>query len=381
MVIYRLRSIGEVYVPSVVAGGVEPDAPIRMFGPGDLASAARAFGCIRRGGLAVLSGPWERLLSLLQYAEKHRSELGRENGMPRTASLPRRGARSWEKQRLRTLMRLLVVADGERLQGVEPEMRFPHLLELLGEPAGSHAGLPFLIPLLELRTLAADLRQGHYVRELDADVFSPGGVLAPLSQESVTLMGEALAAVRENIPSGARLLDMGSGSGCLTLLAALRLAGRLSRIVATDALPEALAATRINVERFVQAGRIPEDLIEVTRGGDLFEPLPEDVFDVIVFNAPWIVSPARSRSERSTHDQDQAILARFLSTAARHLHASGRVLLQYSDHSGPRAMQGLTELIERHAWRVQKQWRVRIQARRRNPKWENVFVFDLRRST
>lgn len=377
MVVRLMRSYGEVYLPGMLTEAAQADAPIRVFGPPDLARGSQIFDCIRRGGIAVLSGPWDRLEGVLEYARKRRRELIRDGDSARNRSQPRRGRRNWERERHHALARLVVLAEGDRLVGVEPEMVFPHLLGLLRERERANEGRPFLFPLVFARALQTALTDRYPLAELGGGIFVPDRVLAPVSSESVALMAEALASVKEEIPAGAEVLDMGTGSGCLALLAARILGDRISRIVATDLLPEAVAAANINVARFALEGSTKPGLIELTEGGDLFAPVGNRCFGLIIFNAPWVVSPAKSRGEQATHDQGQSTLGRFLSEASGHLDPSGRVLLQYSDHSGPKAVEGLTSLLRANRWVVRREWRARVQARRKSPRWETVFILEL----
>jgi methylase of polypeptide subunit release factors len=161
------------------------------------------------------------------------------------------------------------------------------------------------------------------------------------------------------------------------LLAAFVLGERAERVVATDILPEALAAVQLNRDRMVRQERIPAGLIEVTRGGDLFDALEGLEFDLILFNAPWVTTPARSRPEVATHDGGQEVLRRFLEESPRYLTETGSVLLEYSDHSGPRALENLIDLVARNGWTVRDEWKRRVQARRKSPRWENIFVYHL----
>jgi release factor glutamine methyltransferase len=78
-----------------------------------------------------------------------------------------------------------------------------------------------------------------------------------------------------------RVLDLGTGSGCLAVTVAKQHPG--ARVTAVDIDAEALAMARRNAERHGVAQRI--QFLQ----GDLFEPLPPDVqFDLILSNPPYI---------------------------------------------------------------------------------------------
>jgi release factor glutamine methyltransferase len=104
------------------------------------------------------------------------------------------------------------------------------------------------------------------------------GVLIP-RPETETLVETAAA----RLPQDARVLDVGAGSGCISVGLARLLTG--ARIVALEPSPEALAVARRNVEALgfaerirVVSGRFPEDARELR---DL---------DAIVSNPPYIPS-------------------------------------------------------------------------------------------
>ena len=78
-----------------------------------------------------------------------------------------------------------------------------------------------------------------------------------------------------------RVLDLGTGSGCLAVTVAKQLPG--ARVTAVDIDVEALAVARRNADRHGVAPRI--QFLQ----GDLFEPLPAGAaFDFILSNPPYI---------------------------------------------------------------------------------------------
>jgi len=105
------------------------------------------------------------------------------------------------------------------------------------------------------------------------EVLSPEFVMG-ISPSSLTLGG---LTVRR--PTAAAL-DLGTGSGFQAFLAA----PHSERVVATDKNPRAVEVTRFNIAlnglHHVEA-----------RGGDLFEPVTGERFDLIVSNPPFIISP------------------------------------------------------------------------------------------
>jgi methylase of polypeptide subunit release factors len=86
----------------------------------------------------------------------------------------------------------------------------------------------------------------------------------------------AAATPRRNV---ARTLDLGSGSGVQALLAE----DHSSRVVATDRNPRAVAFTRL-------AASLADVDIDA-RTGDLLAPVDREVFDLVVSNPPFVISP------------------------------------------------------------------------------------------
>jgi release factor glutamine methyltransferase len=106
-------------------------------------------------------------------------------------------------------------------------------------------------------------------------LWTPPGVYAP--QADTYLLARALRA--EGVGAGMDVLDVGTGSGALALLAA----GLGARVAATDISWRAVAAARINA---VRTGR----RVQVRRG-DLTDPVGTRRFDVVVSNPPYVPAP------------------------------------------------------------------------------------------
>jgi release factor glutamine methyltransferase len=114
-------------------------------------------------------------------------------------------------------------------------------------------------------------------------LFRPPGVYRP--QGDTWLLAEALRTVRV----GARVLDVGTGTGALALAAARTGAGQ---VVAVDICAHAVFAARVNA----RLRRLP---VQVLRG-DLLDTVRGEVFDMIVANPPYVFADglpsARGRS-------------------------------------------------------------------------------------
>lgn len=82
-----------------------------------------------------------------------------------------------------------------------------------------------------------------------------------------------------DLPEQARLVDIGTGSGCIALTLACERPGWMSS--ATDVSREALAVAEVN------RVRLGTENVEFIHGG-LFEPLAGQTFDLVVSNPPYI---------------------------------------------------------------------------------------------
>ena len=112
-----------------------------------------------------------------------------------------------------------------------------------------------------------------------------------------------------SIPRGARVLDLGTGSGINAIFAA-RLGGK---VVATDINPEAARCAHINA-----LAHHLESQLE-TRVGDLFEPVPGERFDVILFNPPYYRGGPRDLADCAWRSPDA--FDRFLRELPSHFNA------------------------------------------------------------
>jgi release factor glutamine methyltransferase len=88
------------------------------------------------------------------------------------------------------------------------------------------------------------------------------------------------AALAVALPPAPRLLDVGTGSGCLAVTLALEIAG--ARVVATDRSPGALGVAAGNARRHRVGDRV------ALVAADLFAGLDPGRFDLVVANPPYV---------------------------------------------------------------------------------------------
>lgn len=124
--------------------------------------------------------------------------------------------------------------------------------------------------------------------------------------------------VEQPLAASARVLDLGCGSG----IGAIAAAARGAPVIATDINPEAVRNTQINA----LAVHL-QDQIE-TRVGDLFEPVGDERFDLILFNPPYYRGRPRTPADHAWRSLDA--FDRFLAQLPAHLTPGGRALVVLS---------------------------------------------------
>jgi release factor glutamine methyltransferase len=142
-----------------------------------------------------------------------------------------------------------------------------------------------------------------------------------------------------------RLLDIGTGSGCIAVACAVRLPE--ATVVATDISDKAIAVARRNAETHGVSDRVE------FRQGDLFEPIADDErFDLIVSNPPY-VSKGGALPEVDEHEPHLAlypgesgleILEKLIPGARAHLRPGGALIAEIADEQAG----SVRELAEAH---------------------------------
>jgi len=123
-------------------------------------------------------------------------------------------------------------------------------------------------------------------------------------------------------------LEIGTGTGIIAIMAARK----AQRVIATDINPHALKCTLKNII-------INKTFNIELREGNLFEPVKNEKFDVILFNTPYL--PA-SDEEQIDDELDAAwnggpdgreVIDKFLENVKNHLNPGGKVQLVQSSLS------------------------------------------------
>ena len=200
----------------------------------------------------------------------------------RNATVPGRRALSGRRDPLATLTRLWLLQDPvprAELESALPGLVAPMLDAglLTGDAEPVHA--KHVHAEVDLRPYAADDGVDGWIA---ADL-TPGldTRIAPIRPDYVLGVSSAsstLAQLTLRRPVG-RALDLGTGCG----VQSLHLARHAEHVVATDLNPRALTLARLTAG----LNGVELDL----RQGNLYEPVEEERFDLIVTNPPYVMSP------------------------------------------------------------------------------------------
>jgi release factor glutamine methyltransferase len=163
-----------------------------------------------------------------------------------------------------------------------------------------------------------------------------------------------LEAARDPMPDPLRVLDFGTGSGCLAVTLAVRCP--IAQICAIDLSPAALDVAHTNARRHHVETRVR------FLAGLGFAPLsPTGRFDLIVTNPPYIPSAMLTTLEPEIHShephlaldggEDGLDLFRQLArTAGGYLRPGGRLLTEFGDGQES----ALASLFQSNGWEVER---------------------------
>lgn len=118
--------------------------------------------------------------------------------------------------------------------------------------------------------------------------------------------------------TGQNVLDLGTGSG----ICALSAARTAKSVVAVDVNPAAVRCARVNA---LINGL--EERLDV-RQGDLFAPVADEHFDLVLFNPPFIIGQPKDAREAAWRSSD--IAGQFASQLREHMSPGGMALLLLS---------------------------------------------------
>ena len=155
--------------------------------------------------------------------------------------------------------------------------------------------------------------------ELDIVIFVHPKVYSP-SEDTFLILERLLDEMKDRHIE--RALEIGCGTGILSIV----LAKFSKEVVAVDKDPYAVRCTMLNA--YLNGVRTKMRIML----GDLFEPLdPEEEFDVIVFNAPYL--PPSPPSSDVSVEGGLGVIGEFLKGARSHLGDDGEILMTCSSET------------------------------------------------
>ena len=158
--------------------------------------------------------------------------------------------------------------------------------------------------------------------------------------ETEMLVERVLAWLRERGKGEVRVLDVGTGSGCIAISLAVNVAGLC--VTATDISPRALAVARRNAEKNHVSDRVI--FLEADLVSGLLSP---DSFDLIVANLPYIPTKTLHRLPIYGHEPTVALdggvdgmvlIRKLLSLTPDLLTPGGLLLMELEASEGPAAL-------------------------------------------
>jgi release factor glutamine methyltransferase len=171
------------------------------------------------------------------------------------------------------------------------------------------------------------VRFGNFVFDVSDDVYEPS--------EDSFLFAEKL-----EVKSSDFVLDLGTGSGILAILAAKK----ARHVIAADINPHAVRCTKANASLNNMQGKM--DFIQA----DLFSAFHGAKFDLVLFNAPYLPS---EEGEADTWiarawaggKNGRQVIDRFITLVKKFLAAEGRVFMMQSTLAGvEETLQGFEKL-------------------------------------
>jgi len=151
------------------------------------------------------------------------------------------------------------------------------------------------------------------------------GELALYISDDVYEPAEDTFLIAKNLKAKGLVLDMGTGCGILSILAAYE----AEHVVAVDINPHAARCAKLNIEMNGVSDKV--DVIV----GDLFAPLIEkSIFDTILFNAPYLPENGEPNSPIeyawAGGRSGRRVIDSFIGQAPKHLKIGGKILIVQS---------------------------------------------------
>lgn len=362
----NLPGIGAILLPREFAVFTGPVDKVERRGTGESPQAIHAR--LVEGAAAVLTGSYPYADGIYRYCQRFERELADPSETAQIAGLGRKSA-AFAELRRRKLHRLLFLARGDELVEMSNPPDTTGLQEWLEEPTGDKL---FLIPIRRLQRILTDMRR------------AAEGIPIPALGGTITILPHVYVPADASVPGmfadyselmkNRRVLDMGAGTGVLAILAA-KLGAK--QVVATDSNPRAVANARLNAKRLGV-----ESIVDVRGPADLFDSVPGERFDIVLFNAPWIQGEPLTIYDTANYDPGYRVIDAFFRAVSIHLAPDGVILLQYSDISRRETGGSITHLhslLAGNGFRVAASRNI-LRISRVSGSRERVYIFEIRKA-
>jgi release factor glutamine methyltransferase len=157
------------------------------------------------------------------------------------------------------------------------------------------------------------------------------GVLVPRPESE--LLVEAVLQHIENLPAPVSVIDLGAGSGALSL--AIATEAPTARVIAVEKSPEALVWLKKNVSVIAENVRVVE--------GDVADVLPGIKCDVVIANPPYVPDSQELPRDVAGFEPHIALFGgptgmeipqQFIAAAARLLKSGGVLVIEHTEEQG-----------------------------------------------
>lgn len=363
---FNLPDLGACILPGEFANFTGPLGPIEVVN--SLSPPSNVLALLIAGKSVVLTGDYGRADGIYRFCARNEKQLVAKDCHATGVDRRQHIARITAVCRMR-LHHLLVPARGDSLIELTQPPDTTGLQQWLEAPTGDRL---FLMPVRRLQRILTDMRrarEGLAVPGLSGPITILPHVYVPADMSVPAMLNDFAPLI-----SGKRVLDMGTGTGVLALLAAHLGA---AEVTATDSNPKAVDNATVNAERLGMS-----DCVKVRGPSNLFEAMGAEQFDVIIFNAPWSEGVPKSLYDTAIYDPGHSVLAGFMKAAPAHLAAGGAILLQYSDVSdgrGGRSLDLLTSILAANGLSVASSRSLHRQSRLTGT-GETVRFFEIRKS-
>lgn len=175
--------------------------------------------------------------------------------------------------------------------------------------------------------------------------FVNSSVLIP--RPETELLVETVIAFAKQCQYTAKILDVGTGSGCIPITLALELPS--VDVFATDISKEAIAVAKTNADKHNVS-------VSLALGDIIHHELPDQQFDVVVSNPPYITEKEKVKMGNNVlqyephqalfvSDEDPLLFYRIIATKAKnHLKTNGLLAFEINEHFGNEMSQLLGNL-------------------------------------